>query len=290
MSSGTDFPSITTTTIDEVVRKCRAAGKSSEYDEVIGFAELTLNLIQKEKDQQGKRLLIRQRLQESSVLRYIGFALMKKEKYSEAIESLTKSKAIRENIVFNHQNLKLMGKQQALHSREAKVVDEALKECYSKLGQTPPLPSLIKYPRTTHLFDAGGTATSVDDLILPGLDMIVPVFCNGRNQVIIEEKIDGSNLGISLCPYSCQILVQNRSHYISRGDHAQYNRIPEWIEQHRQVLTTDILKGGNRILYGEWVTARHSMPYKKLPAYFIAFDIYDKKTQRVLCPELGFIP
>ena len=118
MSSGTGFPSITTTTIAEVVRKCRAAGKSSEYDEVIGFAEITLNLVQKEKDQQGKRLLIRQRLQESSVLGYLGFALMQKEKYSEAIESLTKSKAIRENIVFNHQNLKLTGKQEALHSRK----------------------------------------------------------------------------------------------------------------------------------------------------------------------------
>merc|ERR1711879_998531 len=34
------------------------------------------------------------------------------------------------------------------------------------------------------------------------------------------------------------------------------------------------------ILFGEWVWARHSVSYNKLPAYFVAFDIYNKREGR----------
>ena len=30
------------------------------------------------------------------------------------------------------------------------------------------------------------------------------------------------------------------------------------------------------MLFGEWLFAKHSKHYTSLPAYFIAFDIYDK--------------
>ena len=32
------------------------------------------------------------------------------------------------------------------------------------------------------------------------------------------------------------------------------------------------------MLFGEWLWARHSVAYTKLPAYFVAFDIYNKRT------------
>ena len=31
------------------------------------------------------------------------------------------------------------------------------------------------------------------------------------------------------------------------------------------------------ILFGEWVAAKHSIFYTRLPAYFIAFDVFDKE-------------
>lgn len=31
------------------------------------------------------------------------------------------------------------------------------------------------------------------------------------------------------------------------------------------------------VLFGEWLWARHSVAYTKLPAYFVAFDIYNKR-------------
>ncbi len=34
------------------------------------------------------------------------------------------------------------------------------------------------------------------------------------------------------------------------------------------------------VLYGEWCYAAHSIVYKRLPDYFLAFDIYDIAAQR----------
>eukprot|EP00538_Stauroneis_constricta_P004160 CAMPEP_0119573390 /NCGR_PEP_ID=MMETSP1352-20130426/45095_1 /TAXON_ID=265584 /ORGANISM="Stauroneis constricta, Strain CCMP1120" /LENGTH=830 /DNA_ID=CAMNT_0007623079 /DNA_START=44 /DNA_END=2537 /DNA_ORIENTATION=+ len=105
---------------------------------------------------------------------------------------------------------------------------------------------------------------------------------NANIDVVIEEKIDGSNLGISICPFTHAIMVQNRSHYISQGDHAQYSRITEWLESHRESLHRLLQPHGSmrKILYGEWMAARHSIQYHKLPGLFVAFDIYDERTDR----------
>jgi hypothetical protein len=39
------------------------------------------------------------------------------------------------------------------------------------------------------------------------------------------------------------------------------------------------------ILFGEWVYARHSVHYRKLPHYFFEFDIYDKDQETFLTLE-----
>lgn len=132
-------------------------------------------------------------------------------------------------------------------------------------------PQLIKYPRTEHLCDMGGSSVASDDLIIPDLKSVFQNYIQAP--VIVEEKIDGANLAFRLSE-SGQITVFNRSHFVTAGDHAQFNRVQEWISLHREALY-DILDGNNMILYGEWVVGRHSIPYHKLPDYFIAFDIYD---------------
>lgn len=145
-------------------------------------------------------------------------------------------------------------------------------------------PPVIKYPRTSHLFDAGGSAVTADDSILPDTHALSTTLCDGKTRIVIEEKIDGANLGISLDPATLEILVQNRNHYISSGEHAQFSRITEWIQQHREPLMNILgeqLGGGERILYGEWMAARHSIRYHKLPGLFVAFDIYEKKEDKL---------
>jgi atypical dual specificity phosphatase len=140
-------------------------------------------------------------------------------------------------------------------------------------------PAIVKYPRTAHLFDAGGTATTTDDLVLPDLHAAMAAFCNGRTTVTIEEKVDGANLGISMDSLTHELLIQNRSHYISEqgGNHAQFNRLYEWTCTHREALYK-LLGDGDKILYGEWLVALHSIPYHRLPGIFVAFDLFDKQT------------
>jgi len=37
---------------------------------------------------------------------------------------------------------------------------------------------------------------------------------------------------------------------------------------------------GHLLLFGEWMYAKHSIHYTRLPDYFIAFDVFDKLEQR----------
>jgi hypothetical protein len=48
----------------------------------------------------------------------------------------------------------------------------------------------------------------------------------------------------------------------------------------RPVLKT--MLGSRFILYGEWLYAKHSVHYCKLPHYFFEFDIYDKDADQFL--------
>jgi len=159
------------------------------------------------------------------------------------------------------------------------------------------LPEVLKYPRTAHLIDLG--ASSVDDLVVVARNQngnpLSDILCGSgstttttaKDDIIIEEKVDGANMGFRLSSSnddSQQILVQNRSRYISSGDHAQFSRVDEWVHLHRPALFR-ILRGsrigGNKlILYGEWCTAKHSLLYDKLPDYFVAFDLYDTTEQK----------
>ena len=134
-------------------------------------------------------------------------------------------------------------------------------------------PKVIKFPRTAHLLDTGGTATTVDDLVVADVERIWhTLVCNPFRPAIVEEKVDGANLGIRII--DGEILVQNRSHYISSAEHPQFHRIQPWIEEHRSTLE-GILGSENLILYGEWCVARHSILYDRLPDIFVAYDLYD---------------
>ena len=114
-----------------------------------------------------------------------------------------------------------------------------------------------------------------DDLLLDGKDA-KPFY---SERVTVEEKIDGSNLGLSLDPDTMRVLAQNRSHYVTSQSHSQFKTLDIWINEHPELY--DILDP-HYILFGEWVYAKHSLHYDRLPGYFIAFDIYDKKNEKYL--------
>ena len=111
---------------------------------------------------------------------------------------------------------------------------------------------IIKYPRTPHIF---GSRLQPGDEDLPAiaLDRV------GSSDLIIEEKLDGSNSAISFDPHGALIL-QSRGHVLTGGPRErQFDLLKRWAS-HRTVTLRKIL-GGRFIMYGEWLYAKHTIPY-----------------------------
>jgi RNA ligase len=134
----------------------------------------------------------------------------------------------------------------------------------------------VKYPRTPHLFGSKGTD---DDKHLSEADSH-RFLADGS--LIVEEKLDGTNVGIHFTDGGDMVL-QCRGHLITDGMHPQYDLFKQWGAVKRSVLE-DML-ADQFILFGEWVYARHSVYYRQLPHYFFEFDIYDKHGAEFLSLE-----
>ncbi len=113
------------------------------------------------------------------------------------------------------------------------------------------------------------------DKVLP-LDELEELLCH---EIIIEEKIDGANLGISFDDEG-NLLLQNRGSWLTTPFTGQWKIMEDWIGKRKERLFDFLLN--KYILFGEWCYATHSIYYDKLPDYFIGFDLYDKKQQKFL--------
>ena len=125
----------------------------------------------------------------------------------------------------------------------------------------------VKYPRTPHLSGSKGTD---DDKHLG------PKESRGfiaDPSLIVEEKLDGTNVGVHFTR-SGRMVLQCRGHEITEGMHPQYDLFKQWTAVKRPVL--EAMLSSQFILYGEWLYAKHSVHYRRLPHYFFEFDIFDK--------------
>jgi len=127
-----------------------------------------------------------------------------------------------------------------------------------------------KYPRTPHLFGSRGT----DDDKHLGQEESLEFIAD--SSLIVEEKLDGANVGIHLTSAG-RLVLQCRGHEITTGMHAQYDLFKQWTMGKRTIL--EAMLEHRFILFGEWMYARHSVHYRRLPHYFLEFDIYDKQRQ-----------
>lgn len=103
-----------------------------------------------------------------------------------------------------------------------------------------------------------------------------------RHELIIEEKVDGANLGISFNDNG-DICLQNRGDWLLPPWEGQWEKLKVWIDRRQDSLFNTILD--KYILFGEWCYATHSIHYNKLPDYFIGFDLYDKENGHFLSVE-----
>ncbi|KAJ1563690.1 hypothetical protein HK096_011498 [Nowakowskiella sp. JEL0078] len=170
---------------------------------------------------------------------------------------------------------------------------------YTEYIKTNRLSNFYKFPRTPHLFNTGAATT--DDIveIFESLDTHLSTFITnlGQKTLVIDEKIDGANLGISAV-YSngtWNLRAQNRGHFVNSESHDQFNNLDSWLSANQSNILDvlgcqgDIVKEGEispRVLFGEWCRATHSIFYDRLPDTFIAFDIFIIKTKRFLSKSI----
>ena len=104
-----------------------------------------------------------------------------------------------------------------------------------------------------------------------------------KNEIVVEEKVDGSNLGISF-DSDGDIKIQNRGSYLTLSKMKQWNNLDMWIDKNINYFFEVLLD--RYILFGEWCYAQHTIKYNNLPDWFIGFDIYDKQQNIFLSTKL----
>jgi hypothetical protein len=128
---------------------------------------------------------------------------------------------------------------------------------------------IYKYPRTRHI--EGSRLQPGDD----DLESVQFKEIAGRH-LVIEEKMDGANCGISVSPDG-DLLLQSRGHYLTGGKREKhFDLFKTWAGVHATAFR-DVL-GHRYVMYGEWLYAKHTVYYNRLPHYFLEFDILDTKT------------
>jgi hypothetical protein len=137
--------------------------------------------------------------------------------------------------------------------------------------------SITKFPRTPHL---EGSRTQRGDEDVP----IVPPRDLRGLPLLIEEKVDGANSGISF-DADRGLILQCRGHVLSGGPRErQFDLFKRWANHHRSALR-EVL-GTRYVMYGEWLYARHMISYDELPHYFLEFDLLDRETGEFLSMDL----
>ncbi len=153
----------------------------------------------------------------------------------------------------------------------------------------------VKYPKTFHIEGSkyGPSDSSKRDAAnLTKLQLSV----KNTDCLLIEEKMDGSQLGIFFSAPGC-LQFQSRGTLLSGGEcEAEYSRAKSWAYQHCDDLW--LLLGVRYVLFGEWLYLKNTIFYDQLPGYFMEYDIYDRENGHYLSTraradilaEFPFIP
>jgi len=130
---------------------------------------------------------------------------------------------------------------------------------------------IFKYPRTRHL-EGSREQAGDEDLKCVKFDEIQGKY------LVLEEKVDGANCGISFGEDG-KMFLQSRGHFLNGGyGERQFDLFKLWAGCFEDRLCR--LLEDRYVMYGEWLYAKHTVFYDRLPHYFMEFDIFDKKEGR----------
>ena len=131
-----------------------------------------------------------------------------------------------------------------------------------------------RFPHTPHLAWLGGGEPRSDKVLSPAE---AAGLLDGT--VVLEEKMDGANIGLSLGPAG-ELRLQNRGQYLIHPHSGQFARLPTWLAQHGDAIAGALQDHADvgLMLFGEWCAARHSLAYTQLPDWFLMFDAFEAST------------
>lgn len=137
------------------------------------------------------------------------------------------------------------------------------------------------YQRIPHLSKSISQMTH-DDIEVEG-NITFPLEC------WVQEKIDGANMGVS---WTSGPVLRNRNNILKKGymdtdtpAKLQFRPAWNWLHDNRKdIISIQEKFMSNVTIYGEWLYAKHSIYYDKLPDLFIAYDIYVVEENRFLSP------
>jgi hypothetical protein len=133
-----------------------------------------------------------------------------------------------------------------------------------------------KYPRTHHLEGSRLQPGDAD------LDSVPFSTLQGRF-LVVEEKLDGANCGVSF-DAAGKLWLQSRGHFLTGGVREKhFNLFKQWAAAHAHQLWPVL--ADRYVMYGEWLYAKHTIFYDRLPHYFLEFDILDTQTGEFLATE-----
>ena len=131
---------------------------------------------------------------------------------------------------------------------------------------------LFKFPSTPHLAWFGSEPVRGDKVMT---SREATHFLS--RPIVVEEKLDGANLGISL-NIAGQLQFQNRGNWLEGKLDGQWARLRSWADAHEARLRSALPAGS--VLFGEWCYAKHSIQYDWLPDWFLVFDIFDSAERK----------
>ena len=132
----------------------------------------------------------------------------------------------------------------------------------------------FKYPSTPHLVLLEDMSVR-DDKVMSEAERNEFL----QHELVIEEKVDGANLGISF-DSDGNLRAQNRRNYLHLPASGQWKSLAGWLTPRTETFF-DVISD-RYILFGEWCYAQHSVKYDRLPDWFLGFDLYDKQTGNFL--------
>lgn len=130
------------------------------------------------------------------------------------------------------------------------------------------------FPKTPHLW--GTTSSEPGEVVLDSTQTGQVL----ASSVTLEEKLDGSNLGIDFDSTGSRRFRDKDGRFIEFSEHSNIQTLWQTFDCVDAALRRTV--GSRFILFGEWLYVVHVQRYRCLPSYFLPFDFFDKENESLL--------